>query len=227
MTAFEELFDSWKTNMSTLNENPWVQRLATGEIDVCHYKGYLRETYHHAGLNPQIQAYATMFFREKPRDVIAAFYKHAISEIGHDLLALNDLVALGENSDEVVNSKPLPSTLAFNTFALGLIQFYNPITYLGYLFHLEFLPTQNGSVYMEKLSEIGIPNTALTFLEEHATVDAIHNKFMENYVKKLIKSKKDLDDVIWANTASINLHSHMITDAFENGEKIYSNNIQG
>jgi len=221
MSKFEIILKEWQVAAAQLAENPWVKRLEKGDLKLCHYKGYLQETYHHAGVNPQIQAYTTMFFKNNPRNTIRKFYKHAISEIGHDLLALNDLVALGENKEMILATEPLPITLAYNSFVLNLVQFHNPVSYLGYLFHLEFLPTQNGPKYIHQLEKLGVPKEALTFLEEHATVDVAHNKLMEEYVEELISTERDLQDVIWAAKSSVPIHSHMISDAFENGERIY------
>src|SRR5207302_1057002 len=114
------------------------------------------------------------------------FYKHAVSEIAHDLLALNDLGALGVDMEKMKQTRPLPATAAFNAFPLMQIQFTNPIAYLGYLFHLEFLPTQQGRSHIERLMSLGVPENALTFLEEHATVDIGHNKMMERYIKYFV-----------------------------------------
>ena len=219
---FERILNEWKEEMSIVAQTKWFERMARGDIKLCHYKGYLRETYHHAGLNPQIQAFATMYFQNNPRSMINLFYGHARQEICHDLLALSDLEKLGENTEPVKNSKPLPSTLAFNAFAIYLIQFVNPVSYLGYLFHLEYLPTQNGKQYIEMLLAAGVPANALTFLEEHSTVDIAHNEMMKKYITNLIKNEKDLNDVIYAVRASCILHGKMISDALEFGEKNYS-----
>ena len=197
-------------------------RLARGDFSLCHYKGFLRETYHHAGLNPQIQAMCTMFLKGRPRKIIKKFYQHAISEIGHDLLALADLGSLGVDKESIVNSRPLASTIAYNAYPLYEIQFCNPLSYLGYLFHLEFMPTQGGSDYIKSLKKVGVPDSALTFLEEHRSVDEQHNTFMKSYLEELIQNEKDLDDVIHATRNSCQLHGRMIVESFQNGEKLYS-----
>jgi hypothetical protein len=214
---FEIILAEWEKEIKNLSEASWSKKLSAGDLKVQHYKGFLQETYHHAGLNPQIQAYATMFFKDNPRDMIGMFFKHAVSEIGHDLLALNDLKVLGEDPEVVKMSKPLPSTIALNAFVLYQIQFVSPICYLGYLFHLEFLPTLQGPVYMEQLKKIGVPVEALTFLEEHATIDIGHNKMMKKYIKELVKTDADLQNVLYTAKASCHLHQRMISDAIENG----------
>jgi len=218
---FEKIFNAWKEKAAVMGESPWFVRLAQGQLDLHHYKGYLLETYHHAGLNPQIQAYTTMFFKNNPREIIGKFFLHAKSEISHDLLAANDLVHLGVDREYILSTKPLATTAALNAFALYLVQFISPVSYLGYLFHLEFLPTQNGPDYINKLKEMGIPDTALTFIEEHSTVDVGHNRLMKDYVEHLVKTNKDLDEVVYAAHATCDLHLNMMEAAFKNGEKVF------
>ncbi len=218
---FKKIFDAWQSEMSIFGQSAWFKKLANGELELKHYKGFLRETYHHAGLNPQIQAYATMFLKNNPRDMISLFYKHATSEIGHDLLALNDMSELGMDSAEIQRSKPLPSTVALNAYVLYQIQFVSPIAYLGYLFHLEFLPTQSGDNYINMLKKIGVKDSALSFLKEHSVVDIGHNKLMEKYISNLVVSDKDAADVINCAQNSCHLHLKMITDAFQYGQDHY------
>ena len=218
---FDRIKTAWQTEMDLINKKPWMQRLQSGDINLKHYKGFLLETYHHAGINPQIQAYATMFLKNNPREIVGMFYKHAISEIAHDVLAMNDLEVLGGNREKLEKTKPLPSTIAFNAFVLMQIQFVNPVAYLGYLFHLEFLPTNQGPGYLQLLSSLGVPAQGLTFLQEHATVDIGHNKLMEKYIKALVTDEKQLEDVLYSLRCSCHLHYKMLEAAFENGEAIF------
>lgn len=218
---FQKLKDKWFEIMSSLPVTEWQRRLDMGEVGLEHYKGFLLETYHQAGTNPQIQSYATMFLKGNPRDIVKMFYKHAVSEIGHDILAMNDLINLGVEKKVIVDSKPLPSTRALSSNVLFDIQFRNPIRYLGYLFHLEFLPTQNGPKHLQLLSELGIPKEAVTFLLEHATIDVAHNKLMETYVNELVTSSLIFEEVADTMYVTASLHQRMIDDSFINGEKIF------
>lgn len=217
----DRILNAWREEMNVINKKPWMQRLQSGDFQIKNYKGFLLETYHHAGLNPQIQAFATMFFKDNPREMIGMFYKHATSEIGHDLLALSDLAALGEDAEKLKKTRPLPATVAFNAFPIMQIQLVNPIAYLGYLFHLEFLPTQQGRGHMDRLKALGVPENALTFLEEHATVDIGHNRMMERYIKHFVTDDKTFDEVAYALRCSCHLHYAMLAGAFENGEAIF------
>lgn len=218
MDFSKQIFDQWAVSAHKLNGNKWFQRMATGDLNVAHYASLLRQTYHHAKWNPQIQACATLWFKDNPHDVVKKFFQHAISEIGHDLLALNDLKALGQNVSGIEFEEPLPATRALIAFPIFEMQWRSPLVYLGYLYHLEYLPTQSGRSYVEMLTKIGVPKEALTFIEEHSVADIHHNKMMEFYISKLVKTESDARIVISAAQATCKLHEHMMCDAFEAAE---------
>jgi pyrroloquinoline quinone (PQQ) biosynthesis protein C len=221
VSNYEKILSEWTDQANDLNNSSWFTKFKNGQLDVRHYKGYLHETYHHTGINPQIQAFSTLYFKGNPRDMVSLFFNHANSEIGHDLLALNDLKELGVNPDSIVNSRPLPTTMALNAFVIYVIQFLNPVGYLGYLFHLEFLPTQSGKNYLTYLKSMGVKDSALGFLKEHANIDVAHNNMMKKYLEKLVHTQRDLDDLIHVARSTCVLHQKMMEGAFELGEKIY------
>ena len=217
---FSSIVEFWNNcYKETFAKSCWFQKLEGGELSLPHYKGFLLETYHQAALNPAIQAFCLMHMQEHLQHrTEKMFLKHAISEIGHDTLALNDLVALGEDKEAIQSSRPLPETMAYSAYIIYKIQFENPLSYLGYLFHLEKLPTQKGPSYMRSLSDMGVPNEAMGFLEEHAAVDIAHLRLMEEYVSALVVNQKSLDVVLCAIKDTCRLHLLMIEAAFANGE---------
>ena len=107
--------------LKAFEESCAMRKILSGELTIDHYKSYLRQTYHYTKDNPQIQALATVYFRGSDREFIKMFYKHAISEIGHDELALHDLRYLGENDDQIRTENPLPATVALNGFVSMLV----------------------------------------------------------------------------------------------------------
>lgn len=150
--------------------------------------------------------------------MVKRFFQHATAEIGHDQLALNDLKTLGEDVSRIPFEHPLPATLALLGYAFYQVQHLNPLGYLGYLFHLEFMPTQNGGAYMQMLERIGVPREAMTFLHDHSTIDKGHNKLMETYVDELVLISEDLDTVIYAMKVTGKLYADMIQAAFAQAE---------
>lgn len=142
-------------------------------------------------------------------------------KIGHDDLALNDLVYLGGGEiEQIRNANPLPNTFALNALAFYQIYTQNPIGYLGYLYFLEYLPTtSSGQSYIQFLESLGIPKEAMTFIYEHVTVDVARNKLMDKYIDLIIQNQSDLDKIIYVVQATGKLYVDMLLAAFEAVEK--------
>jgi pyrroloquinoline quinone (PQQ) biosynthesis protein C len=216
---FEKIRRAFEETLQEFTASPALRRLAEGDITAAHYASYLHQVFHHTRENPQIQTLAAVYFRGTQRDIIRRFFAHASSEIGHDQLALDDLAALGEDVQRISTENPLPATTALIAFPFFQIQHLNPVGYLGYLFFLEFTPTQQGARYMERLASLGVPKAAMTFLRDHTRVDVAHNKMMEEYVDVLVVSEADLQSVIYALRTTQRLYAEMVRGAFEQADR--------
>lgn len=219
MTNMNVLRSQFQNVLRAFEGTPAMRRLLSGALSIAHYKSYLRQTYHYTRDNPQIQTLAAVYFRGDDRGAVKMFFRHASSEIGHDEMALNDLMVLGEDVAAVRRENPLPETVALNAFVFYQIYNRNPIGYLGYLFFLEFLPTASGAAYIEMLGRAGVPPQAMTFLQEHATVDVHHNKLMEHYAEALIQTEADRDAVIYAMRATGRLYAAMLDAAIAQADR--------
>lgn len=215
MAAFDELRRAWSDVETHFMSSRAMQRLTSGTVGIAHYASYLRETYFYTRENPQIQAVATAWFRGTDRDMVKPFLRHALSEVGHDQMALADLATLGSDISTIPDGSPLPTTVPLISFPYYAIQYRSPISYLGYLFFLEFLPTSRGNDVASAISRLGVPSTAMTFLAEHQAVDVHHNKFMELYADRMLRTASQVDEVVYSMRVTGRLFANMIEGAFE------------
>lgn len=192
-----------------------MRRLSEGPIGVEHYASYLRETYFYTRENPQIQATATAGFRGSDREMVKPFLRHALSEVGHDHMALSDMATLGWDVSAIPDQSPLPTTVPLISYPYYAIQHRSPISYLGYLFFLEFLPTSRGNDIASRLAQLGVPKAAMTFLIEHQNVDVHHNRFMELYAERMLRTPQAVAEVVYSMEVTGRLYANMIEGAFE------------
>lgn len=183
-----------------------------------HYIEILKQIFHYTRENPQLQTLAGSRFRGHQRNIIKRFYQHAVSEIGHEQLAINDLNILGVDTSSIPYENPLPTTLPLTTFPIYQIMYRNPAGYLGSILFLEWMPTQSGAGYMQILSKIGTPKEAMTFLQDHATVDVLHNKLMEGYLHEMVCSEADYESVRYCVYATAHYYSEMLWGAIQQAE---------
>ncbi|NNE41624.1 MAG: hypothetical protein HKN14_11995 [Marinicaulis sp.] len=215
MNKLKSIFEDARNDFIKCNA---ISKLASGDLTIPEYRSVLRQIFHHTRENPQLQALATVYFRGRQRDMVRPFLAHASSEIGHDQLALNDFVSLGGDPKHVEYENPHPATSAL--LAYGFYQIYNlnPLGYLGYLFFLEFNGTANGEPFMDSLRNIGVPDSAMTFLRDHAEIDIGHNKLMEKYVSHMIHSQEDYDAIAYAMKTTGYLYGIMLDAAVANAD---------
>lgn len=204
--------------IADFNSCPGMQRLWKGELRLSHYAALMREVFHHTRENPQLQALATVFFRGEQRAMVKPFLRHAISEVGHDQLALNDAATCGLDIAAVPSSQPLPATTALLAFPFYQIYNHNAVGYLGYLYFLEAMPTSFGANYMDTLAAMGVTREAMTFLQDHTTIDVGHTKAMQGYIEQLITHDDELAIASYAMRVTGELYSNMVTAAFESAD---------
>ena len=216
LTAIE---NAWFKEAAHFNAMPGMQRLLYGDLTVAHYQSLLRAIYFYARESPPFFAAILVHLRGAQRAYIKPMLEHASSEAGHDELALADLRALGVNTDNLPNERPLPATSALIGFSFYLIQYLNPVSYLGFVFHLEYLPTHFGQQYVQGFLQAGVPLNALSFLREHNEADVGHNLLMADYVENLLLNDRDVADTIYAMQVTATLFANLVEAAFRRVDK--------
>ena len=68
---------------------------------------------------------------------------------------------------------------------------------------------------IEHLRECGIPDSAMTFLKDHTTIDQGHNRLMEKYAAHLLTSKADVDCVVNSMRTTGFLYASMMEAAIQ------------
>ena len=206
--------NAWFAEVPRFNAMPGMRRLLKGDFTVAHYQSLLREIYYYARESPPFFAAILVHLRGTQRSYIKTMLAHASSETGHDELALADLRALGVKADNIPNERPLPATSALIGFSFYLIQYLNPVSYLGFVFHLEYLPTHFGHQLVQGFLRAGVPSNAMSFLLEHNEADVGHNRLMAEYVENLLLTERDVADTIYAMQVTATLFSNLVEAAF-------------
>ena len=210
----EELAETFNEVIASFNDCDGMRRFWNGELDQRHWASLMREIYFHTRENPQVQALATVYFRGDQREMVKPFLRHAISEVGHDQLALGDLKALGYEVEAIPSEQPLPATMAITAFPFYQITNINPIGYLGYLYFLEAMPTRFGPEYLKILESMGVPKNATCFLVDHSTIDVGHTRWMQAYIEALVRTEEELEAARYAMRVTSRLYGAMVTEAY-------------
>jgi hypothetical protein len=149
------------------------------------------------------------------RDVARLLHKRAVEEIGHDVLALEDLQELGVDTSGLPNETPLPETTALLAWGYYQIQRLNPVGRIGSIYFLDFAPLDWAATTAESLERIGVPLEAMSVLGDHEVIGPIHAAAMRTYVDELVVGDTELQAVLYGMRTTAALFVHMIEAAFE------------
>lgn len=177
--------------------------------------------------NPSLQAAASLKFMGAQRVVMKEYLGHALSEVGHDQLAVDDLRVMGEDVSALSTYRPLAGTSALMSFGYYAAMGCSPAVYFGYLYHLESMPVKSGGAYIQRLKSIGVPDEALSFVEEHAKFDVSHMKLNEEYLQMFVQNDKNFEDFVFGMRTCSILYARMLEDAFaaaDQGRMFYDRN---
>lgn len=219
MDAFDALLQTFDKAHDRFDASDPVRFMRSDAFELHHYAAALREIYFYTRDNPQLQCAMTLGFRGARRAAVRRIVGHAMDELGHERMALDDLEALGHDVRSIPSEEPLASTLPLIAYPVYLMNQRNPVGYLGQIFFLEFLPTRSGPAYLEALARAGVPETAMSFLAEHASVDEQHNRIMRHHVRDLILDDDDLRSAQLAIENCGHMYAAMLAGAFANGER--------
>jgi hypothetical protein len=219
MDYLTRMKDAWRENFARITQaSRAFAHLQDGSLTIEHYREILRRIYHNTRLTPPIMAAAAIHLPRGARGAVRTLLKHAIAEHGHDELARADFARLGGDARRLEQEHCPPGALALAGAIAFLTEHVHPACLLGYMFYLEYTPVQVGGAYLERLRGIGVPEDALTFLQEHVEVDPAHIKLMETYVAELVTCEADFQQVLHGMRTTCVLYGRMLDEAIEEAE---------
>ncbi len=214
--AIERVKNCAKESMKYIANSRGFQKLSKGEVSINEYKQILQEIYYQTRETPGLMGQLGFALTGSRRAGIKMMYKHAVSEFGHEELALKDLAVLGVDRNEVVTKHPLPATSALIGYAHYQITRMNPVGFVGFIYFLEFLPSSSGKSYAENLMKAGVPESAMSFLADHTEIDVAHARLINSYVETMVKTESDLEAVMYGIKTTATLYAEMISSAIDN-----------
>ena len=111
---------------------------------------------------------------------------HQAEEWDHGEMAVRDYVNLGGTETEARNSRMSVTAFATAAFWRFLAHKRDPFAYLGALYLFEGLtPIVTGRV-KGNLSNRGIPESALEYIEFHSTEDLKHTKIVDHLIAEVV-----------------------------------------
>lgn len=186
MKFYDRLVKETESARQELYTVPQLMDAMKGKISRETYIAYLTEAYHHVRHTVRFMMAMGVRLPESKKWLHDAISEYIEEEKGHEEWILNDVAAAGGDKDKARNAIPNLETQVLIAYNYDYIARKNPVGFLGMVFMLESTSIQIANKGADAVkSNLGLPQTAFTYLYSHGALDIEHLKFFENLVNKI------------------------------------------
>lgn len=219
MNAQEIIDREWLRAYEDMLQTEGFQRIAKGDLTKEHYIAVLRQLFHQVRATGGLMGQSVAKLKGRQREIVRLFFGHAVSEVGHEQLIIQDLKAMGVDTTTVPYERPMPSTMTLIGTPGYLIENESPLVYMGFINHFETLSIHAGINHIELFKRIGIPENAFSFITVHSEVDVGHKQMMEKYIAACVNTKEDLDSFVYGFRLAARIYANVIAEAIRSVER--------
>ncbi|MFW9082166.1 iron-containing redox enzyme family protein [Pseudomonas sp. P2757] len=200
-----------------LDNSQLVKVIREGNVSKALYAIYMIETFHYTAHNARNQGLVGVRHADNP--VYAKFcFEHAAQEVGHERMALHDVMSLGLKNQVFDMPSALPATNVLIAYLYWISFTGNPLQRLGYSYWAEnayqfIMPIIN------QLSEtLALKPAQLTFFIAHSDIDIEHFNEIKLMLQRTCKNQADWDAIASVMETSLRLTGNMLEAVYEQYE---------
>lgn len=200
-----------------LNGSRLVKAIREGRVSKALYAIYMIETSHYTAHNARNQGLVGVRHADNP--VYAKFcFEHAAQEVGHEKMALHDVMSLGLKNENFDIPPALPATEVLIAYLYWISFTGNPLQRLGYSYWAENA-YQFITPLINKLSDTLLLKPAqLTFFVAHSDIDVEHFNEIKVILQRTCKRQCDWDAIANVMETSLRLTGNMLEAVYEQYE---------
>lgn len=187
---FAQLQQQTADARQTMLSAPVFAACAQGNVGLETYTAFLTQAYHHVKHTVPLLMACGSRLPEHYEWLRQALGEYIEEEKGHHEWILNDLNACGANTDEVRESRG-PGRVG-NDIELMVAYLYhqidrrNPMAFFGMVWVLEGTSVSvGGQVATAIQTALALPDSAMSYLTSHSTLDQDHIRLFENLMNQI------------------------------------------
>lgn len=190
-----------------------VRKILEGRPDLEAYKRYLVNVRYYAQFSPVVMALGASRCVTTHPELAGYLLHHADEEKGHDAWALADLEDLGMPAAEALATRPVDSCQALVGYIHFLAGHDRSIGLFGWMFVLEAVGNDLGTIAGQKLSEgLGDAKKAVRFVAGHGVADTDHTREIVEQIEKYVTQPADQEAVVHASRVVATLYLRMFRE---------------
>ena len=197
MSFYETLAVETADARDYLLSSPIVADCLRGEVSLPSYLAFLGQAFHHVRHTTPLLMSLGGRLPERLAWLRRSVAEYIEEEIGHEEWILNDITAAGGDAEAVRKSRPgLPAEVMV-AYAYDLVARGNPAAFFGMVFVLEGTSVALALQAADRIQQtLGLPDTAISYLRSHGTLDQEHTKHLASLLEKM--TPEDQADVVHA-----------------------------
>ena len=187
VSAFQQLLQQTTTARQTFVDLPLIRDVLKNGASKGLYLDFLGQAYHHVRSTAPLLALAAARCGADDHLYQAALFEYIEEERGHELWILEDIHAMGGNSEKVRRSAPRFPCKIMVGHAYYLVDRVSPYGLLGMVHVLEGMAVALAGKAVSALREsIGATyEGGFKYLTTHGDLDVHHSEFFENLVNQI------------------------------------------
>ncbi|NVK36456.1 MAG: iron-containing redox enzyme family protein, partial [Gammaproteobacteria bacterium] len=168
--------------------------LANTNISKELYVKAMVQVFHYTKNNAINQAAAAFSEDHKKVGLLRFAMKHALEELGHENMVVNDLESMGVSKD-IFDTPPMPATDALNGYLDSVAIRGGVIPRLGYSFWAEDSYEHLAPLLDACQNKLGLTEKQLTFFIAHAVIDEKHADDVNNAIDRWVHTDEEKAEV--------------------------------
>ncbi len=189
MNFYEHIIQSTENERLYLTSASIFSDCFAGNIQVEDYVAFLSQAYQHVKhTTPLLMAVGSRLPEEKEwlRNAVAEYIEE---ELGHQEWVLNDIAACGFDAERARHAAPNMETELMVSYAYDTVQRKNPLGFFGMVHVLEGTSIASADSVAEAVQKnLGLPNSAFSYLRSHGALDIEHIEFFKTLMNRIESS---------------------------------------
>lgn len=192
------------------------------------YALLLIQTYHYTKHNAINQAMVCQNPNMTDFNYMKYCLNHAEEEVGHEMMALNDLKNLGADiSDPAMLPAPSIETDVFVAYVYYVSQTGNPVQRLGYSLWAEDAYAHITPTLQIAAQNMELRKPEMTFFIDHAVIDKKHSEDVQKQISRMCKNQKDWEAVKKVMLGTLGLTHRILESVHRDYQLLIKGELKG
>jgi hypothetical protein len=200
-----------------VGQSEFWRHVMTHGLDAALYRDLMVQVFHYTRFNSINQALTVLKSVPEDRGVLRFVYRHADEELGHEMMVVHDLKAVGliQRDDDLVTFPRVPATDALINYLAGLAWTEGPVARLGYSYWAEDVYEHLAPLLLAARSSLGLTDRQMTFFVAHSDIDSEHAAEVRRAITKFASTSEQTESIYRVAETTLWLTTEIMRQTFE------------